>query len=96
MSLRTRVSQNRMLKVTTEVITHNTEGHHCRYFKRERKDQLDQIPPPLYTEYYPDEKPLDTPEMQGNLYSSFSKEEHENMAHHEICHDREEKINEEE
>lgn len=53
---------------------------------RERKEQLDQIPHPLYLEDGPDEKSLDTEEMQGNMYCSFSKEEHENMAHEEASH----------
>ena len=61
---------------------------------RERKYQLDQIPPPLYLEDGPGEQPLDTHEMQGNLYSSFSEEEEETMAHHEMCQDREATINE--
>jgi len=48
--------------------------------QRERKDQFDQIPPPLYLEDDLDEQPSYRHEMQGNLYSSFFEEEHENMA----------------
>jgi len=33
--------------------------------------------------------------MQGNFYSSFSEEEQENMAYHEMCHDREATVNKE-
>jgi len=33
--------------------------------------------------------------MQGNMYSTSSEEEHENMAHQETSHDREEPKNEE-
>lgn len=32
--------------------------------------------------------------MQGNLYSTFSEEEHENMAHQETNHDKEATTNE--
>lgn len=33
--------------------------------------------------------------MQGNMYSSFYQEEHENMAHQDTSHDSEEKTKEE-
>lgn len=62
---------------------------------RERKEQLDQIPHPLYLEDDPNEQSSDTHKMQGNLYSAFSGEEHENMAHQEAIHDGEAATDEE-
>lgn len=67
-----------------------------KILQRERKDQLDQIHPPLYLEDDPIEQPSDTHEMQGNLYSSFCEEEHENMAHQETDKEGEAATNEEE
>lgn len=61
----------------------------------ERKEQLDQIPHPLYLEDSPNEKSSITQEMQGNMYSAFTEEEHDNMAHQEAIHDREETTDEE-
>lgn len=63
--------------------------------QRERKDQLNQIPPPLYIEDDPNEQPQDTHEMQGNLYSSFSEGEQESITNHDMVHEREATINEE-
>ncbi len=88
------------------ILKRNTQGNNRGYnpkyrrpllqiLQRERKDQLDQIPPPLYIEDYPYEQLPNTHDMQENLYSSFSEEEQENMAHHEMCHDTEEIVNEE-
>lgn len=62
---------------------------------RERKEQLDQIPHPLYLEDGPDEQSSDTQEMQGNMYPAFTEEEYENMDHQEANHDREGTIEEE-
>lgn len=80
----------------------NNRGYNPQYRRpplqilpRERKEQLNQIPHPLYLEDDSDEQSSDTHKMQGNLYSAFSEEEHENMPHQETNHDREATANEE-
>lgn len=79
----------------------NNRGYNPQYKRpqlqllpRERKEQLDQTPHPLYLEDGPDEQSSDTQEMQGNVYSTFSEEEYENMSHQETNHDREETTDE--
>lgn len=100
---------NKVVKLELErksILKLNAQGNNRGYkpqcrrpplqtLQRQRKEQLDQIPHPLYLEDDLDEQSSDTHEMQGSLYSSFSEEECEDMAHQEKSHDRESAENEE-